>query len=108
MINSPEQIPYRSIYLAVGLLVAGGCRGADSLLLKHCVGMHSVCVPLARLIGGTACCCWWRLAMPSFHLGCNTAALLPMPMPNRPGYVHFRPGALADRGPVGAHWPLGL
>ena len=29
MINSPEQIPYRSVYLAVGLLVAGGCWGVD-------------------------------------------------------------------------------
>ena len=26
MINTPEQIPYRSVYLAVGLLLAGGCR----------------------------------------------------------------------------------
>lgn len=25
MINTPEQIPYRSVYLAVSLLLAGGC-----------------------------------------------------------------------------------
>lgn len=36
MINTPEQIPYRSIYLAVGLLLAGGwmqAAGSSRLLL---------------------------------------------------------------------------
>lgn len=34
MINSPEQIPYRSVYLAVGLLLAGGCWGVALLCIR--------------------------------------------------------------------------
>lgn len=42
MINTPEQIPYRSIYLAVGLLLAGLAMFISGLVLWRTEGQSAL------------------------------------------------------------------